>query len=163
MSGGFVPIMAVITAGAAAAARQNRPEEEEKMAKYNSDDLDGWEFKIVRSTMGRFSNREFLDKTCQHEAIAGWEMVEKFDEHRVRFKRRVEKRSMDSHLETDPYRTSVGSGSSSMVMIIIGLLVLAGGLFAFLGLRSDFSFPVIYGVIILIGFVALLFVFKKRS
>jgi len=41
---------------AMAAAARRRQEEEEKMTNYNKEDLEGWEFKIVRSNIGRFRN-----------------------------------------------------------------------------------------------------------
>ena len=101
MSGSIVPVTAGVTI-AVAAAKKKLQKEEEEMTKYNSDDLDGWEFKILRSELGRFSNREFFSKACNEEAKAGWEMVEKFDNNRVRFKRRIERRSNDMHLDFDP-------------------------------------------------------------
>ncbi|MCP4549440.1 MAG: hypothetical protein GY835_23540 [bacterium] len=97
------------------------------MATYKSDDLDGWEFKIVRSNTGKFRNYDAVNLLCQEEAQAGWEMVEKFDDQRIRFKRRVEKRSMDSHLQTDPYRTSVGMSENRAVVIGLGLVILLVG------------------------------------
>jgi len=49
----------------AAAAKRRQEEEEESMSAYNSDDLNGWEFKIVRSVFGRFSNYQAVQKICQ--------------------------------------------------------------------------------------------------
>ncbi len=121
---------------AAAAAKKRKDEEEEKMSTYKSDDLDGWEFKIVRSNTGRFRNYDAVNLLCQEEAQAGWEMVEKFDDQRIRFKRRVDKRSMDAHLQTDPYRTSVGAGTNTSVMLVLGLAILLGGLALFFFLNG---------------------------
>jgi hypothetical protein len=123
----MVPVIAAITASTVAAAALKRRNEEEQMAQYRSDDLDGWEFKIVRSAMGRFSNRAFMKKICREEAQAGWELVEKFDDYRIRFKRRVEKRSVDPHLSVDPYRTAVSVGSKSVVWVVVGLALLLAG------------------------------------
>jgi hypothetical protein len=111
-------------AAGAAAARQAR--EEEKMAGYNTNDLDGWEFKIVRSALGRFSSRQAIEKVRQEEAQNGWELLEKFDDHRLRFKRRVERRSGGSVSNVDPYRSSVGFGGPR-VGLIVGLLTLLAG------------------------------------
>jgi hypothetical protein len=112
----------------AAAANKKRQEEEEKMVSYNKEDLDGWEFKIVRSNFGRFSNYEKVQKVCREEAKAGWELVEKFDEYRLRFKRRIDKRANDQFLTVDPYRTSIGFGDWSVGLLaaLIGGVVIAG-------------------------------------
>ncbi len=124
MTGAIGPIIA----GAAAKKRQEL--EEEKMTRYNSNDLEGWEFKIVRSSFGKFRSPRAVQKVCEQEARAGWEMLEKFDDSRIRFKRRVEKRSMDPHIEGDAYRTSVGVATSARFQIVVGVLLLCGGLFA---------------------------------
>jgi len=125
-AGGIVPVLAA----AAAAKRRRQEEEEESMVAYNSDDLNGWEFKIVRATFGRFSNYQAVQKVCQEEAEPGWELVEKFDQYRLRFKRRVERRSNDHLARLDPYRTSPGikwSGTSTALVIGV-ILLLVGGL-----------------------------------
>ncbi len=130
----FAATTVATTAAAAAAAEQMR-QEEENMTGYNKEDLDGWEFKIVRSAMQKFKNREVLQQLCQEEAQAGWEMVEKFDNSRIRFKRRVERRSNDHLVTIDPYRTRMsGDGSGTTIAIIIGVcvMILGGLLFAFL-------------------------------
>jgi hypothetical protein len=115
-------------AAAAAAAARRRREEEETLTPYNKDDLEGWEFKIVRSNFGRFHNYEIVQKLCQEEARAGWEMVEKFDNERIRFKRRIDKRSGDRQLDFNPYRTTVGFGEGRIAAIIlIGLAVVVAG------------------------------------
>jgi len=133
MSGGIAAIIAAATsastaastAAIAAAARKRR--EEEEMAGYKSDDLNGWEFKIVRSSTGKFRNYEAVNRLCQDEAKAGWEMLEKFDDQRIRFKRRVDRRSMDPHLQTDPYRTSAGLTGNTAVVMGVGLAILLLG------------------------------------
>jgi len=55
-------------------------------------------------------------------------MVEKFDNGRIRFKRRIENRSQDSHRVIDPYRSSLSMGSGVLVSIIVGIVILLGGL-----------------------------------
>jgi hypothetical protein len=121
--GGIVPILA------AAAAKRRQEEEEEKMSTYTGQDLNGWEFKIVRSALGRYSNYQAMQKVCQEEAESGWELVEKFDNYRLRFKRRVERRSNDHLARLDPYRTSPGfSGGGRSAALIAGVvLLLLGG------------------------------------
>jgi hypothetical protein len=122
MTGAMGPIIA------RAAARKRRELEEESMTTYSRDDLEGWEFKIVRSSFGRFRNQKAVQKVCEEEARAGWQMLEKFDNSRIRFKRRVEKRSMDPHIEGDAYRTSADVGTSTRSQIIVGVLLLCAGL-----------------------------------
>ena len=126
----FIATSAATTAAAAAHAAKMR-DEEENMTGYNKEDLDGWEFKIVRSTLGRFSNYEKVQEVCRQEAKAGWELVEKFDQYRLRFKRRTDMRSKDQFLDTDPYRTNIGGGGK-LAGIIIGVIALAIGVIAFL-------------------------------
>lgn len=124
MSGAPIAASAAAIAAAQAAARMR--EEEEKMTSYNKDDLNGWEFKIMRSNFGSFSNYEKVKKVCDEEAKAGWELVEKFDQYRLRFKRPVGMRAKDQFLNFDPYRTGVGGGGG-VVALIIGLCLLVLG------------------------------------
>ncbi len=163
------PIGAVVgaTAGAAAARRAR---EEEQMAGYNAKDLDGWEFKIVRSALGRFSSRRAIERVQREEAQSGWELVEKFDDSRVRFKRRVEKRSGDGMATIDPYRTSVGIGGDAAAGVIAGIvaLVLGLGLFLFfLTTRGgDFELPIPtigIGIAVLVVLILVIVVALRRS
>jgi len=106
-------------AAAAAAAHQARlREEEEKLTAYNRDDLQGWEFKIVRSVT-RIRGDKFR-QLCEEEAQNGWELVEKFDDTRVRFKRPIERRNQDQYSQIDPYRTQYGIGEGKFVFIVLG-------------------------------------------
>lgn len=129
MSGAIVPIIASI---AAVAAKKKREQEEEGMVLYKSGDLDGWEFKIVRSTWGRFSSHKVIEELCRRESMAGWEMVEKFDDHRIRFKRRTEKRSQDVALGVDPYRSNLGAGSETKILVILAVVLMLAGMVLFL-------------------------------
>jgi len=123
--------------GAAAAAAKRRrmrlAEEEEDMARYTQDDLNNdWEFKIVRSESGAFRKSEVLKKLIEEEARAGWVMLEKFDNRRVRFKRSRRARTRDALLPpgVDAYRTRYGSSSARfavMASVLIGLVVLGLG------------------------------------
>lgn len=118
----YVPTTVIIAAAAAAEAKRK---EEEEMTNYRSDDLDGWEFKIVRSAWGKFNSHEAIREVCRQESEAGWEMLEKFDNHRIRFKRRVERRTADQHLGVDPYRGSTsGKGGGMITGLVLGMVVL---------------------------------------
>jgi len=103
---------------AAAAAQKKRLQEEEQMVTYHKDDLGDWEFKIIRTNSGKFKNPDNLRMICEQEAKAGWEMLEKFDDQRIRFKRHIKNRSNDQFLDFDPYRTQYGLGEGSIVIIV---------------------------------------------
>lgn len=167
----IVPIITGTIAAGAAAAAAKQTKEEEQMATYNRDDLDGWEFKIMRSTFGKFSSQQAIEKVCAEESPAGWELVEKFDQHRLRFKRRVERRSSDHMASVDPYRTSVGTQISTSIGIVVGLLLLLVGVaaFVFIGYQNG-SLPPLLGSspIMLVGVLVLVIgvvvmVVKRRS
>ncbi|NIO02165.1 MAG: hypothetical protein GTO42_08490 [Candidatus Latescibacteria bacterium] len=133
MSGATGGATAAAAAAAAAAARMR--EEEEKLTPYNADDLKGWEFKIVRANSRKFKHADAVRQLCEEEAQAGWEMVEKFDDSRIRFKRRVEERSQDPYRTIDPYRTLIGFSESHIVLIIVAVCLFLGlGLFLAFGL-----------------------------
>jgi hypothetical protein len=134
----FVPTTAATTVAAAAAAEKKRRalrKEEESMTGYTGEDLEGWEFKIVRANTRKFRDPAVVRRLCEEEGRAGWEMLEKFDDCRIRFKRRVEHRDQDPYREIDPYRTLVGISAGKMELTIAGI-VLGGivllGLVAFL-------------------------------
>jgi hypothetical protein len=71
----------------------------------------GWEFKIVRAHRDVFRNPVVFQKLCEEEALAGWIMLEKIDDRRVRFKRLIALREVldASKLSYDPYRCHYGS------------------------------------------------------
>jgi hypothetical protein len=66
-----------------------------------------WEYKIVRSKRPIFGNPATFAQLCREEALAGWILLEKFDNRRVRFKRPSHLREdLDpASLPFDPYRT----------------------------------------------------------
>ncbi len=125
--------------GAIIAAARSQQEEEEEMTPYSAKDLaDGWEFKILRSTTGKFSDPFWLKAVLDEEARAGWALLEKFDDYRVRLKRPASARSRDASLSFDPYRSSVGIGQGRLALLIIAGTMAAtaiglGVLFAILG------------------------------
>jgi hypothetical protein len=110
---------------AAAARRRREQEEEEQMTGYGTNDLEGWEFKIVRSVFGSFRNPETVRKLCEQEARAGWEMLEKFDDSRIRFKRHLDRRRSDAQLGFDPYRTRYGMAEGTIAVIVVSLFAIA--------------------------------------
>jgi hypothetical protein len=166
-AGGIVPILA----GAAARRRkqEQQEKEEESMATYDSKDLNGWEFKIVRSALGRFSNYQAVQKVCREEAESGWELVEKFDSSRLRFKRRVERRSNDHLARLDPYRTSPGfsSAGTSAALIVGVVLLLIGGVALLYRTRWDhlnmLHWPTLPILLVLVILALLILVMWRRG
>jgi hypothetical protein len=79
----------------------------------------GWEFKIVRANRDLFRNPAVLQKLCQEEAIAGWILLEKLDDRRVRFKRLIALRNIldANQLTYDPYRCHYGSSFTPLTWL----------------------------------------------
>lgn len=108
----------------------NQDEEEEILTQYQAEEdahaeqqanevskqpkdprLMGWEFKIVRANRNLFRDRATLQRLCNEEAEAGWILLEKLDDRRVRFKRPMALRDIvkPEFLAHDPYRCHYGS------------------------------------------------------
>ena len=123
-----------VAAHAAQEAKKKKQEEEE-MTKYSDRELsEDYEFKIIRSATGAFSKRDNVEKAIAEEADAGWMLVEKFDDQRLRFKRPASARRKDAMLPPgiDPYRTTYGVSEGGLALIIIGTMAVVGGLIALL-------------------------------
>jgi hypothetical protein len=125
-----------VIAAVAAEKRRQALLAEEEMTTYSQDDLaNDWEFKIVRSDSAAFRNPQVLNRLIEEEAQAGWTMLEKLDDSRIRFKRPHSDRAKDAYLPEgmDPYRTHYGM-PSARIAVLVGVLVglLALGIFAFL-------------------------------
>jgi len=57
-------------------------------------DLSGTvEYKIIRNVTKAFRNPAVFQQTLQEEAQAGWQLVEKLDDSRVRLRRSIEWRA----------------------------------------------------------------------
>ena len=111
---------------AAAAKRRREQQEEEEMTKYTEEEIkEGWEFKIVRSSTGAFRNSTTLQSLIKEESQAGWTMLEKFDDSRVRFRRPVSACAKDATLsgKIDPYRTAYGVSEGALAFLIIGVVL----------------------------------------
>src|SRR5262245_32180711 len=94
------------------------------MTGYSPSDLaQGWEFKILRSVTGAFRSPARLTEVLGEEARAGWTLVEKFDNGRIRLKRPPSARSADSGLPFDPYRTSVGIPDWKLAIFIVSGII----------------------------------------
>jgi hypothetical protein len=129
---------AVIAANAAAAKKRQQNEEEEMVGYTEQDLAQGWEFKFVRSASAAFRKPEAMKAVVQEESRAGWVLVEKFDDGRLRFKRPVSAREKDAQLpaDVDPYRSQYGMRETAVALLILGAifggLLLVGALIAFL-------------------------------
>ena len=114
-------------AAAAAAARRRREEEEEHMTPYTPGDLaENWEFKILRSATDAFKDPAAMQRYLAEEAQAGWMLVEKFDNSRIRLKRPAAARQQDAQCTFDPYRTRVGISEVGLGLLVVGGIL--GGL-----------------------------------
>ena len=130
---------AAAASAAAAAERRRLQQEEEEMTVYGSGDLNqDWEFKIVRANRAVFRKRSHFNRVLEEEARAGWILVEKFDDMRLRFKRLRQARLNDSMLPpgVDPYRVHYGlrPGPFAALLIVTMFALIAGiiGLVLFL-------------------------------
>jgi len=123
--------------GAAAAARQQNENEEETLTAYRRTDLsEDWEFKILRSAAGAFGKSELLRRALEDEALSGWVMVEKFDEFRLRLKRRRNETDDELNPDIDPYRTVYGNGNivrrlTWLMFSVVAVVVLGGWMLLF--------------------------------
>jgi hypothetical protein len=125
-------------AAAAAAKRKREEEEEEEMTPFNSDPSGAVEYKIIRSVSGAFKNPEKFRAALEGEARAGWELVEKLDDSRVRLRRAITWRQKDGELSQDPYRIRMGMSESLLALwIVLGALA---GVAALVGILA-FLFP----------------------
>lgn len=97
--------------------------------------LVGWEFKIVRAPRNLFRDPVVFQQLCEEEAQAGWILLEKLDDRRVRFKRPLAIRDLirSESLSYDPYRCYYGSSSSRLTKLAAVAAVLAMILPAYFG------------------------------
>ena len=115
--------------------------EEEQMTTYSTDELaSGWEFKIVRANTRVFGKPSTFNRLLEEEARAGWTMLEKFDDQRIRFKRPREARRNDANLPpgVDPYRVHYGMSPVAFAMLILATALGVTGAVALLSFALDF-------------------------
>lgn len=91
--------------------------------------LVGWEFKIVRANRDLFHKPASFQRLCEEEAMAGWILLEKLDDRRVRFKRLIALRNVidAQQLPFDPYRCHYGSSLTPLTWLgaIAALMAIA--------------------------------------
>jgi len=123
----YFPHGAFVAIHAANEQRRRDEEEELLMTRYSIDELDSdWEFKIVRSDTNAFRRQDVFATLLQEESLAGWELVEKLDDRRVRFKRRRDARRRDATLPqgVDPYRSHYGKNPAARTFVVIGVAMM---------------------------------------
>jgi hypothetical protein len=107
----------------AAAAAQRRREEEEEMTAPDADGPGPYEYKIRRSATAAFRKPDALRRALE-EARAGWDLLEKFDNSRIRLRRHVKWREKDADLPQDPYRTRFAASEGVVaVCIVLGVFL----------------------------------------
>ena len=84
---------------------------------------DDWEFKMLRSATAKFRDPAWLRTILEEEARAGWTLVEKFDDARLRLKRPASARAGDAALPLDAGRTWVGPGLAYVIVPLLFLLL----------------------------------------
>jgi hypothetical protein len=119
-------------AGAAAARRLREHEEEEELTTFTTDPMGDLEYKILRSATGVFGDPAKFRAALEEEARAGWDLMEKLDDKRVRLRRPISCRAKDGELSQDPYRIQVGmSEGAQAVLIFLGVIT---GVFLVIGI-----------------------------
>ncbi|MCJ7624816.1 MAG: hypothetical protein MUO76_15050 [Anaerolineaceae bacterium] len=135
------------------------------MSRYSSEEPeDLWEFKIVRSSSGAFRKPEIFQRLLEEEALSGWELLEKLDNSRVRFKRLKSIRQRDAMLPpgVDPYRSQYGSADTRKAVVIIALIVVILPTLLFFskgnqpGSQGVEGSPIIWMIIAIAGVMAVL-------
>jgi len=121
-------------AHAAVERKKKLNREEEEMTSYSREELEqGWEFKIVRSASGSFKDPLVLAQTVEEERLGSWDLLEKFDNERLRFRRPIAARSRNGSLPAgyNPYRTQVGMSEGAMVLyVLLAIGVVTAGIVA---------------------------------
>lgn len=81
-----------------------------KKAHYSAPQTGDWEYKIVRASSDLFRDPKVFRKLCVEENQAGWILLEKLDNQRVRFQRsRASREAIEpSSRPIDPYRCHYG-------------------------------------------------------
>ncbi|MBL4582365.1 MAG: hypothetical protein JKY29_11140 [Gammaproteobacteria bacterium] len=69
------------------------------------------EYKTVQAQTPLFADSKKMQEILAVEAKAGWDLLEKEDNYRVKLQRSIDNRSNDENLSFDAYRTTVGVSS----------------------------------------------------
>ncbi len=69
------------------------------------------EYKIIQSQTPMFTDTAKMHEILDQEARAGWRLLEKEDNYRLKLQRDISNRANDADLDFDAYRTSIGVSS----------------------------------------------------
>ncbi len=69
------------------------------------------EFKTMQAQTPLFADNKKMQEILAAEAKAGWDLLEKEDNYRIKLQRDISNRDGDKSLDFDPYRTNVGISS----------------------------------------------------
>lgn len=86
---------------------------------------EGWEFKIITSGTAAFRKADVMRKVIEEESLAGWQLVEKLDDHRIRLKRHESAKAEDARLPFDAYRTTY-EGEARLRLVVFWLVIIIG-------------------------------------
>jgi hypothetical protein len=92
------------------------------------------EYKIVQSTTPLFTSAAKIEQVMAEESQAGWRLVEKFDNYKLRLQREISHRANDKNLNFDPYRSQVGVNNALIY-----------------GITTVVTLGVVYGIFVLVG------------
>ena len=92
------------------------------------------EYKVVQSTTPLFAKIQNIEEVMSEESKAGWRLVEKLDNYKMRLQRDISHRANDKGLSFDPYRTQVGVNNALIY-----------------GITTIVTLGVVYAIFILVG------------
>ena len=69
------------------------------------------EYKTLQAQTPLFADTKKMQEILLEEAKAGWDLLEKEDNYRIKLQRDIDNRSNDENFLIDPYRTTVGVSS----------------------------------------------------
>ena len=82
------------------------------------------EYKVIQSQTPTFRDTAKMHEILDEEAKAGWRLLAKEDNYRLKLQRDISNRANDAGLDLDAYRTTVGV-SSTVTKGATALLTLA--------------------------------------
>lgn len=69
------------------------------------------EYKILQSQTPLFASTAKMHEAMEQESKAGWTLLEKEDNYRIKLQRNTSNRDNDKNLDFDAYRSTVGVSS----------------------------------------------------
>lgn len=88
------------------------------------------EYKIMQAQTPLFADTAKMLELLDQEARAGWQLLEKEDNYRIKLQRNISHRENDKNLDFDAYRSTVGVssmvtyGATAVVTIAIVSVIL---------------------------------------